>query len=124
MDEVDAVRYDIRPDTGEDQTRKFQAMFSGHPTDTRFILRPGRYDFYAANGIEREYWLSNSDPINPKRVAILMEKMSRVVLEGCGAELVFHGQVLPVAVDGCRQVRLENFSIDWDIPLSADAFFA
>jgi hypothetical protein len=120
MDEVDALRYDIRPDTGEDQTQKFQAMFSDHAADTRFVLRPGRYDFYAVNGIKRDYWLSNSDPINPKYIAILMENMSHVVLDGNGADLIFHGQVLPIAVDGCWQVRLENFSIDWDIPLSAE----
>lgn len=117
---VDAALYDIVPDTGRDATAAFRSMLQAHPADAEFIIPPGRYDFHGEEAAALAYPLSNSHHADTRRISILLKEMRNIRFDGGGARFVFHGQTLPLAIDGCDGVTVGNFTIDWDIPLSAE----
>jgi hypothetical protein len=85
------------------------------------LFEKGRYDFWPQYSEERVYYESNTSDINPKRLGILVEGFERLVIDGGGADFVFHDRMQPITVDHSTGVELRNFTIDWDIPLTAQA---
>ena len=85
------------------------------------LFAAGRYDFWPHHCEERVYYESNTTDVNPKRLAIFAEKMHNLVIDGGGADFVFHDRMQPVTLDHCDKVTVRNFTIDWDIPLTAQA---
>jgi len=85
------------------------------------LFKKGRYDFWPQYSEERVYYESNTSDINPKRLGILVEGFGNLVIDGGGADFVFHDRMQPVTVDHSTGVELRNFTIDWDIPLTAQA---
>lgn len=80
------------------------------------ILPKGRYDFYPDGATEREYFISNHDQSNPKRVGLAFENMKNVIFDGQGSDLIFHGRMLPVSLLHSENCTLKNFSIDFENP--------
>lgn len=76
----------------------------------------GVYHFYEKGSATREYYISNHDQDNPKKVGIALEDMKNLTLEGGGARLVFHGRMIPVSLLRSTNCTLKNFSIDFDSP--------
>ncbi len=85
------------------------------------LFDSGRYDFWPQHCEERTYYESNTTDVNPKRLAILIEGFEKFTLQGGGADFVFHDRMQPVTVDKSSNVRIANFTVDWDIPLTAQA---
>ena len=113
--------FGIYPNTGEDMTLKIanvietiQIEQKGEPAT--LLFDEGDYDFYPENGIEREYYISNHDQDNPKKVALVLENISNLTIDGQGANLYMNGRMLPVAMVGCNNCTLKNLSIDTRIP--------
>ena len=80
------------------------------------VLGEGRYDFHPGDAAKREYYVSNHDQNQPKCVGIPVEDMHDFVLDGQGAELVFHGSMMPLSLVRSTKCALRNFSIDFDNP--------
>lgn len=80
----------------------------------------GRYDFYPYPGLVRDYYESNTEVVNPRRLAILLEELEGVTLDGGGSRFVFHDHIQPITVDRCRDVEIRNLAIDWQVPLGAE----
>lgn len=85
------------------------------------LFPKGRYDFWPQHCTERVYFESNTTDINPKRLAILVDQMKEFTLDGMGSEFVFHDRMQPLTIDQSSHILARNFSIDWDIPLTAQA---
>lgn len=83
------------------------------------LLDNGRYDFWPQQATEREYHETNTYDINPKILAVFLEKVNNLTIDGRGAELIMHGRMQPFTLDHCTNITLKNFSIDWEIPLTA-----
>lgn len=120
--------YGIRPGlSGTDLSSRLQQALDaisaqaveGEEVVVRF--QKGRYDFYAADARPQELYISNHDQDQPKRVAITLDGVSRLTLDGNGAELIFHGRLIPLAVIGTTQCTLRRFSIDFERPQIAQA---
>lgn len=79
-------------------------------------FRKGVYHFYPAKAAEREYYISNHDQVNPKKVGIALESCRSLTLEGNGAQFVFHGEMLPLALINSTDCVLKDFSIDFENP--------
>ena len=79
-------------------------------------FNPGRYDFYPDEAPSRTYYISNHDQPNPKQVGMALEDWKGLTLEGEGAELVFHGRMLPISMLRSTGCTLRNFSIDFAQP--------
>ena len=80
---------------------------------------PGRYDFWPDRAFEKYLFVSNNDE-GLKRMAFHLENLSEVEIDGQGAEFVFHGFLVPFAVENCRGVTLRNFSIDYARPFHSE----
>ena len=84
----------------------------------KVILRfpEGRYEFHEKGAAVLEYYISNHDQTNPKKVGIALEDMKNLTLDGQGSEFVFHGRMLPVSLLRSENCLLKNFSIDFENP--------
>ena len=76
----------------------------------------GRYDFHAADAPAREYYVSNHDQDQPKIIGICLEDWNNLTLDGRGADFIFHGRMLPLALVNSKNCTLKNFSIDFAQP--------
>lgn len=117
----DLSNYGLVPDTGENSSARMaealKKITSETDADTIVVTLPkGRYDFYPEESSVREYYISNHDQTNPKYVGLPFEKMKNLVFDGQGAELVFHGRMLPVSLVDAENCTLKNFSIDFENP--------
>ena len=80
------------------------------------ILPKGQYHFYPEGSTERTYYISNHDQDNPKHVGLAFEGWKNLTFDGQGAELIFHGRMLPVSLLHSVDCTLRNFSIDFAHP--------
>ncbi|MBR4313267.1 MAG: right-handed parallel beta-helix repeat-containing protein [Bacteroidaceae bacterium] len=122
----DAATYGIHPNTGADVAGLVEQMLAtvkseaaGKAVTVRFA--PGRYDFYPESAVHREYYISNHDQHKDRAVGIAIEGFDGLTLDGCGADFIFHGRMLPVSVVGTNKCTLRNFSIDFATPHIAQA---
>ena len=118
MNTIHVREYGILPDT--DVTLTLYDLFRRYPKDTEFIFENADYYFYPHAEMHADYRLSNSDPMPWRVLALWLKGMENITLIGNGARLWFAGQMQPVTLDNCRQIRMENFVIDWKKPLVAE----
>lgn len=117
-----AADFGIRPGTGKSQSALMQKAIesivqqSGKKDKVVFHLEEGRYDFYPEDATQREYYISNHDQFNSKNVGIALEDLNHFTLEGNGAQLVFHGRMLPISLLRSAHCRIQNLSIDFENP--------
>lgn len=64
----------------------------------------------------RVYYISNHDQDNPKKVGLPLEGMKHLMVEGNGAQFVFHGRMLPISLLHSENCTLQDFSIDFETP--------
>lgn len=120
MKRYHSTQFGLCPDTGRDCTRRFAQALEQLPDGGTLALEPGEYRFDASCAQEGAYSLSNSDIMPVRRLSMLLQRRRGITVDGCGARLVFHGQTMPFTLDSCTGVTLKNFTIDWDIPLTAE----
>ena len=117
-----AADFGIVPGTGKSQSALMQKAIESIRRQSKggdkivFHLAEGRYDFYPDDAAQREYYISNHDQSNPKSVGIALEDMTRFTLEGNGAQLVFHGRMLPISLVRSSRCRIQNLSVDFENP--------
>lgn len=118
----DISTFGLKPDTHKNASPVLQKALSKIKAECKdgeaVILRfsEGRYDFHEKGAAVREYYISNHDQDNPKKVGIALEDMKNLTLDGQGAQFVFHGRMLPVSLLRSENCSLKNFSIDFENP--------
>ena len=122
----DVAYYGIFPNTEanvaglvEQMLAKVKVDAAGKAVTIRFA--PGRYDFYPEGAAHREYYVSNHDQYKDRAIGIAVEDFEGLTIDGCGADFVFHGRMLPVSVVGTKKCTLRNFSVDFATPHIAQA---
>lgn len=114
--------YGIVPNNGKNCTPLLSDLLNKIRTETKdneaVVIRfqKGRYDFYPEGAAIRTYYISNHDQDNPKTVGIALEKFKNLTIEGNGADLMFHGRMLPIALVEGKNISLKNVSIDFEKP--------
>lgn len=118
---VSILDFGLRPDSRINAVPYVQKALEECRKHPGSILKfpKGRYDFWAAHAVEREYFETNTYDNNPKTLAIVLDEMQNVTIDGDGSEFIMHGRMQPVTLHRCSNIRLRNFSIDWDVPLTA-----
>lgn len=112
----------VRANTGKDITAVFNLALerikksrkAGKPV--AIVFEPGRYDFFPEKAMLRELYVSNHDQDNPKTIGLLFEGWDNVSINGNGADLIFHGRMLPVAIRRVRNFALKDLHIDFEKP--------
>jgi hypothetical protein len=120
---VTVAEFGLKPDTRENAVPYVQKALEYCKANNvaELIFPVGRYDFWPHRCIERDYYESNTTDNNPKRLAILVEHFDGLTIDGSGSDFVFHDRIQPLTVDNSNDVTLKNFTVDWDIPLTAQA---
>src|SRR5699024_5211020 len=113
--------YGVKPNTGENASKAIKSLINElkdrKDTSAVTIVFPkGRYDFYEEDAFEREYYISNHDQDNPKKVGLALEKLSNVTVDGQGSDFIFHGQMIPISIVEGSHVKLKNLAIDFEYP--------
>ena len=100
---TDPAAFGVRPDTGADMTPAVRQMLATCTNRADVTFLKGRYDFW---------------PEKPgaTTTAFWIKGCRKLTLRGGGAAFVFHGLMNPFLIEGSRDVRLSDFSIDWDRP--------
>ncbi len=75
-------------------------------------LGGGRYDILPDNAEVRSYHISNNDP-GEKPIAFPIVGRKGITIDGGGAELIFHGRILPFVIDASSDITVKNLSIDY-----------
>ncbi len=83
-------------------------------------LEKGEYHFYAESAPAHKLFISNHDRQEEHPVGILMQGKEDVTLKGNGAEFIFHGRMLPILVQDCRNTELSGIAIRYATPFSAE----
>lgn len=125
-----AKYFGVVPNTGKDMTKELatavetiKAERKGRPA--RLVFEAGEYDFYPDSANVREYYVSNHDQDNPKRVAVVLEGLRNFTLQGAeyyggddvgATEFLMNGRMLPVAMVGCDNCELSSIVIDTRVP--------
>lgn len=114
--------YGLRPDSKKNASPVVQKVIAHIQAECKdgeaVILRfeEGRYNFHEKGCAEREYYISNHDQTNPKKVGLALEDMKNLTVDGQGAELIFHGRMLPVSLLRSENCTMKNLHIDFENP--------
>lgn len=119
--------FGVVPDTGADVTASFRSALeeckkSGVDT---LKLAPGRYDFWPENAVKREIFISNTSsevecPSKVKTLGILVENQDGLTIDGCGAELIFHGKMTMISTIHSKNITFKNLDIDCVRPAGSE----
>lgn len=119
---IDLTHHGVRPDKKSSVTAALNSAIAKLSAecaegDTLVLrLAPGRYNFHPHKSTVKSYFISNHDQDNPKNVGIVIDNRTNLIIEGQGAELLFHGRMIPVALTGSSDCTLRNLSIDFPNP--------
>ncbi|GAB3026180.1 alpha-1,3-galactosidase [Niabella terrae] len=112
----------IRPNTAESITGPLRMAIEKIKRSTGkgklvvISFAPGRYEFYPDTNAQKTLYISNHDQTNPKSLGLHFQNMQEVLVDGNGAELIFHGRMLPIAMEQVAQFTLKNLHIDFENP--------
>ena len=111
----------ICPDGTSDYTAKIGEAFSEDAENVVYRFGGGAYSFHASSGVKCEYSQSNTDVTqSEKTVSFLIKNRRNIVIDGNGSEFIFHGHLQPFTLDGCENITLRNFTIDWEKPIVSE----
>lgn len=118
----EASRFGLKANSKKNAAPLVQKMLSRIQAETTadeavtIRFEAGRYEFHEKGAAVKEYYVSNHDQENPKKVGLALEGWKNLTLDGQGAEFIFHGRMLPLALLHSENCRLQNFSIDFATP--------
>lgn len=102
---------------GDDATLALQEALlacARHPGST-LKLGGGTLHFYKKFAFEKEYYISNND-YSKKSIIFPLLNMKDITIDGEGAELLFHGTVLPFVIDQSENITIKNLFVDYPHP--------
>ncbi len=118
----DITKFGLKPDSKKNASPvivKALAKIKSECKDgERAVLRfpTGRYHFHEAGSTVREYYISNHDQTNPKKVGLAIEDFKNLTIDGQGSEFIFYGRMIPLSLLRSENCTLKDFSIDFANP--------
>lgn len=99
-------------------TRTLQDTLSGlrDIQDVSLLLEQGEYHFYPQYGVKGNFWISNHHKCAERSVAFWLENFENLEIDGAGSRFVFHTDILPFYIRESKNIRLKNFSVDYEAP--------
>lgn len=117
---IDASDYGLTE--GKDATIPiFEALQACKDRNAKKLIIPeGIYHFYPDKAFEKYVAVSNNDN-SKKRIAFPIIGFDDFEIDFQGSELIFHGMVMPFEIEKSSNIKLRNFSIDWEKPFYGQA---
>ena len=118
---ISIADYGVKPDTRENVSTAAQRLIIDlqNRTDTahaNVTFPKGTYHFYEDSAFIREYYISNHDQENPKKVGLALEHLKNITIDGKGSTFIFHGRMIPISILNSENISLKNISIDFEVP--------
>lgn len=105
--------------SGEDATPAIRSVLeSKGQKNIRLVFPAGKYHFYPDKAYGKYHTITNHDN-GYKYFAFPLVGCENIEIDGGGAEFIFHGVITPFLIEDSKNIRLENFSIDWQEPFYA-----
>lgn len=120
---IDVERQDGNANSCLKQIIEKAASYKGKPVTIR--LAPGVYSFDRSEATQRLYYVSNttSERENPdptKEIAVLLDGLKNVTIDGCGSTLLMTGEMTSLVLDHCENITIKNLSIDYSHPTQTE----
>lgn len=77
------------------------------------VFEKGIYNFYPQYAFEEVSCISNHDSDGFKKVAFLIQGLEDIIIDGNGAEFIFHETMVPFQIDTSKNITLKNCSINY-----------
>jgi hypothetical protein len=120
--EINVSDYGILANTTQNITASINLLLDELSDEAVTIIFPkGTYHFYPDSSYFRPYFETNTYDINPKRLAILLDKKKNISIDAQGADFIFHGHIQAFTLDNSENITIKNVNIDWDQPLTAES---
>lgn len=105
----------IKPQSG-DMTPVVRKVLEGvSDKEVKIVLSKGTYFFRPDYAMQKFCYITNHGN-GLKNIIFPFINLNSVEIEGNGASLIFHGQVMPFLFQECKNVSVADVRIDWDIP--------
>lgn len=121
------VRDFVQPGTYRNCVEKIQkAIDACKERGAKVLLfEKGRYDIWPEKAQRREYFISNTSseqecPSKVKTVGLLFERINGLEVIGQDALLMFHGKMIMMAFDQCRQIKVRSLRTDFERPTASE----
>jgi len=114
MPVIEASRFGIVPNSEKDAIPSLRtALAACRETNAATLaFDAGTYHFWPDRASEKYAFISNNDE-GLKRIAFLLRGKHHFRIDGRGARFLFHGPMTPFLIEECRDLRIENLSIDY-----------
>ncbi len=115
---VNVADFGVTPDSSRDATSGVARaiVYAKSKSKPVLVFLKGRYEFWPENASKRHYYISNHDAVNSRAVAMPLEDVKNLIIDGQGSAFVFHGVILPISIVHASAITLRNFSIDYATP--------
>lgn len=81
----------------------------------------GTYNFYSDMASEKHINVANHGIRCLVRIAFLIDNMRDFTVDGGNSEFIFHGAVMPFAIINSKNIKIKNFSIDYETTMTMEA---
>lgn len=127
---IDVREFGAYPDSFTDATAgvKKAIEYCKKKSGATLFFPSGRYDFWPDNSEKREYFISNTSsetecPSKVKNIGLLFEEAENVSIDGDGSLFVFHGKMITLGLDRCKNIHVKNLKIDFERPTMSEIRF-
>lgn len=126
-DTICVSNFNAKPYSYENSVLQIQAAIEEcRRTGAKVLSFPkGRYDIWPEGATRAEYHISNTStqeecPSKIKTIGLLFKGMEGLTIEGNGSTLMFHGKMVMILFDRCKNMTLQNLSTDFERPTATE----
>lgn len=121
---LDASEYGVDPTGEKDSTEAVQKALAAAKKEEekgqKVVLEfpRGEYQIYKDKAEVRNYHTSNTNSLEhpQKTIGILIEEHKNLTIDGNGSLFMMHGNMMALAVVKSENIKLKNFSWDFEVP--------
>jgi hypothetical protein len=81
-------------------------------SNQNIILPLGEYHIFPEQCVSEFYYVSNNDACE-RMIFYYLKNIENIVIDGQGSKIILHGRITPFVLDGCKNVTIKNFIIDY-----------
>ena len=115
---IEAENFRVLASHSDDTLMLTEAVRRLRDGDT-LVLSPRTYHFYPEYAFE--YRKISAPFAEEQRCVFYLFRKKKITIEGGGAELIFHGNVVPFCFIECEDIAVSNLSVDFSSPFFAQA---
>ena len=127
IDTVYVSDFGVQPNTYENAVTGLQeAIKACKQTGAKVLSFPkGYYDIWPEGAIRAEYFISNTSteeecPSKVKTIGLLFKDMENLIIEGNGSMLMYHGKMITMVRDHCKNIQIRNISTNFQRPTASE----